>query len=527
MLERRLRWAGAAAAALLLVGLAGCDSLCETPGCLFTRAEWDNIQELAELPEQPPLDPSNKYDGNAAAQALGQKFYFDARFSGGATLVDTLMRPVPYARAAPAGTAINISCATCHNPARAGTDVTSNPGYVSVGAGWYDVNSQPTVNAAYYDAIYWNGRNDSLWAQIIAVNESFVSMNSTRLNDFWVIMDKYAAEYGAVFGAEYPLPTGAGTTKTVVEAAVDATGKCSLDVGGGCTNPSCRLASDGSCWPRFPLRGKPGSKAGCQSNDATEPFSDAYDCMDANDKATVTRVYVNFAKAIAAYESLLISRNSAFDQWAKAGPDSNKISDAAKRGARLFVGKAACYECHNSGLLSDGEFHNVGVPQVGAAVPTVADCVAGSVCDCVAGNNCLPWGAWDGLKKLNANGFKRTSAFSDSPTDTSHQKLYDLAALVAAKDPSVEELKGQWRTPGLRDVSLTGPYMHDGLYRTLEDVIWHYNEGGAPSGYAGTKAVQLKPLGLTEQDVSDLVAFLGTLNGTPLPESLVTSPVLP
>ncbi|HYV44665.1 MAG TPA: cytochrome-c peroxidase, partial [Myxococcaceae bacterium] len=178
MVERRLHWAGAVAALLL----AGCDNLCETPGCLFTRAEWERVSSLSNLPEQPPQDTSNKYQANAAARALGQKFYFDARFSGNVTMVDTLRRPVPYARS-------NISCATCHNPTRAGTDATSNPGHVSVGAGWYDVNSQPTVNAAYYESIYWNGRNDSLWAQIVAVNESFVSMNSTRLNDFWWIMD--------------------------------------------------------------------------------------------------------------------------------------------------------------------------------------------------------------------------------------------------------------------------------------------------------------------------------------------------
>ncbi|HEY8211767.1 MAG TPA: cytochrome-c peroxidase, partial [Myxococcaceae bacterium] len=174
---------GACCAPLLGCGPVWDGLSCETPGCLFTRAEWERVTGLANLPERPPADPSNMFEGNVLAQGLGQKLYFDARFSGNANLLDTLRRPVPYARAA-AGTAINVSCATCHNPARAGTDVTSSPGHVSVGAGWYDVNSQPTVNAAYYSIIYWNGRNDSLWAQIVAVNESFVSMNSTRLNDF-------------------------------------------------------------------------------------------------------------------------------------------------------------------------------------------------------------------------------------------------------------------------------------------------------------------------------------------------------
>src|SRR5262249_23598150 len=152
-----------------------------------------------------------------------------------------------------------------------------------------------------------------------------------------------------------------------------------------------------------------------------EPFFDAYDCMDATDKTVVTRAYVNFAKAIAAYEATLISRDSAFDRFVAAGPESALISDEAKRGARLFVGKAACFECHNSPLFSDNRFHNVGVPQEGAAVPTEADCVAGAVCDCVAGTNCLPWGAWDGLKKLSSNGFTRVGPFSDATSDTSRQ----------------------------------------------------------------------------------------------------------
>jgi cytochrome c peroxidase len=88
-------------------------------------------------------------------------------------------------------------------------------------------------------------------------------------------------------------------------------------------------------------------------------------------------------------------------------------------------------------------------------------------------------------------------------------------------------LKGAWRTPSLRDVALTAPYMHDGYYRTLEDVVWHYNNGGAASGSGQfdktpERAVQIKPLALTEDEMSDLVEFLKTLTGAPLsPDQLV------
>ena len=86
-------------------------------------------------------------------------------------------------------------------------------------------------------------------------------------------------------------------------------------------------------------------------------------------------------------------------------------------------------------------------------------------------------------------------------------------------------LRGAWRTPSLRDVALTAPYMHDGVYPTLRDVLWHYNTGGrsAPAVRVGTPAVAIKPLGLAEANLDDLQAFLESLTGAPLPAKLVVS----
>jgi cytochrome c peroxidase len=230
-------------------------------------------------------------------------------------------------------------------------------------------------------------------------------------------------------------------------------------------------------------------------------------------------VLVNFAKAIEAYEYKLISRDSDFDRWVKAGPRSLVIPPEARRGARLFVSKAGCIDCHSGPLLGDGAYRNIGVPQVGAAVPTVADCPAGAACDCAAGKGCLPWGAYDGLKRLAAHKFRRDDKqWSDDPEDPTRKSLY-------LSNPP-DALKGTWRTPSLRDVALTAPYMHDGIYRSLDEVIWHYDSGGGPlanESVAATRAVQLKPLRLTEGERSDLVAFLHTLNGR-LPADLLKAP---
>ena len=98
-------------------------------------------------------------------------------------------RPFPT-RARRPGSRSTSRAPTCHDPKRAGADFSSAPNTVSIGAGWYDVNGEQTVNALYYPLLYWNGRSDSLWGQAAAVNESGVSMNSSRLNNFWVILNE-------------------------------------------------------------------------------------------------------------------------------------------------------------------------------------------------------------------------------------------------------------------------------------------------------------------------------------------------
>ena len=506
------------AATMIFSGCEAGDSLfCGSSGCEFSAVEWSQLSSLAGF-SGPAADLSNAVSTSADGISLGHQLYFDQRLSGNATLVDTLGRPTQYARA-PLGQPTKLSCATCHVPTRAGADFSSSPGNTSIGAGTYDVNSQQTVNSGAYTMVYWNGRNDSLWAQIIAVMESRVSMGGNRLAAAWLMQNTYRETYSKVFAA-YPLPFGAADL-AVASTGLSPDGTCKLDLAMACP-AGCRsvmVDTASVCLPRFPLQGRPGATAGCQWGSATEPSRDAFDCMAAADKDAINRVYVNLAKAIAAYEYQLVSKGSAFDQFIAAGPASSLLDGPARRGAKLFVGKAACVECHSTNLLTDNGFHNIGVPQAGPGVPTEADCTAGSACDCVAGKNCLPWGEYDGLTKLKANAFRRDSKWSDDPTDTSRASWYTIDL--------TSSMKGAWRTPSLRDVALTPPYMHDGFYKTLGEVVHHYNLGGAETGFAGEKSPRLKPLHLTENEEADLVAFLETLTGAALPDSLTAVPVLP
>src|SRR4051794_4679175 len=113
---------------------------CGTASCEYSADEWDMITSLAGLPESPPVDRSNKYFHNPAAEKLGQQFFFDIRFSGTSLQTDTIKRPVTYGRA-PKGQPIVASCASCHNMARAAIDTESIPGNLSIGAAWTPVNS--------------------------------------------------------------------------------------------------------------------------------------------------------------------------------------------------------------------------------------------------------------------------------------------------------------------------------------------------------------------------------------------------
>ena len=543
----------------LVVQGAGCDQadkmFCGTASCEYTADEWDAITALANLPPEPPVDRSNKYYHDAGAEKLGQKFFFDSRFSGLSLQTDTIRRPVTYGRA-PKGQPINVSCASCHNMSHAAIDTESVPGNLSVGAAWTPANSPTLFNVSYYGIMFWSGHGDSLWAQSVGSNEG-QSSNGNRMATAWTIQDlpAYLAEYNEVF-KDTPLPLSG--TSAAVKMLLDTTdpkrvGQCKLSP--GCPE-GCRAVQDEmdtsavGCFPRFPLNGKPGSKPGCQPGDAKEPFGDAFDCMAKDDRDAMTQMLVNWAKAIAAYEYRLVSRDSAFDRYVatiRAGVGGEQasamthFSSGASRGARLFVGKAACVECHNTPLFSDSKFHNVGTPQVGPGVITEADCPAGGVCDCVGTpdrgpTNCIPWGGRDGLAKLKKNAYRRDGVWSDDRTDNSRQFYYDIpveppapgtprmAGIELDADGAVR--KGSYKTPGLRDVALTAPYMHNGVLTTLEQVVAHYNQGGSGST-VGSRSAQMKPLFLSPSEQADLVEFLKTLNGAQLPATLLTAPALP
>ena len=207
-------------------------------------------------------------------------------------------------------------------------------------------------------------------------------------------------------------------------------------------------------------------------------------------------------KAIEAYERKLVSRDSAFDRFADAlrkedAAAQAEYPEAAKRGLALFVGKANCRLCHAGPNFSDEEFHNIGVPTLDGSPPKDS-------------------GRYGAIEEVQKDPFNAAGRHSDDPKGPKARELETLARS--------SELWGQFRTPSLREVARTGPYMHQGQIATLRDVIRYYStlEGTVPAGHHGEQVI--KPLHLSEREIDDLVAFLETLNGAELPAELLAPP---
>lgn len=248
---------------------------------------------------------------------------------------------------------------------------------------------------------------------------------------------------------------------------------------------------------RFPAHARPEANARL-------PAARAWAGMTAADQYAVDRLYSNLGKAIEAYERRLIDRSSPFDRYVAALRAGNVaaervISPAAKRGLKLFVGTANCELCHSGPTFSDGQFHNLGLPVLPGEAPDA--------------------GRAAGIGLLTANPFNGTGVFSDQRTGPSHDRIAYL--------PPPKSQLGAFKTPSLRNVALTAPYMHDGRFATLAQVLDFYTEDKAArhGRMVGVRehTADLVP-SLDHRQKADLIAFLQTLNGDPLPRSLTQAP---
>ena len=200
--------------------------------------------------------------------------------------------------------------------------------------------------------------------------------------------------------------------------------------------------------------------------------------------------------ALASYQRTLLSADSPFDRWYFGG-NEDAVNESVKRGFVVFAGKGQCSVYHqvnkDHALFIDHQFHNTGL---GYAVST---------------------GKTPTQIKKKTRVQLAPGVFVDMPNETIQsvsrvESFNDLGLYRVTENPAD---RWKFRTQTLRNVALTAPYMHNGQFATLREVIDFYDQGGIPNELLSPF---IRPLGLTESEKIDLEAFLESLTGQNVPQ---------
>ena len=328
---------------------------------------------------------------------------------------------------------LKVSCATCHPVNRNFADDLP----LAHGMGTTDRRTMTLVGAGYYTWLFWDGRKDSLWAQALGPLESPVEHGFTRTQSAVIISDYYRKEYNDIFP---PIQ------HKLLEHNRSLIAKPSSD------EPALLKK-----WVTIPP----------------------------DTREEVNHVYANMGKAIAAFVRTIVPEPARFDKYVKAVMNNNNtgmmntMNNSEVKGLRLFIGKAKCTNCHTGPLFTNGDFHNIGVPQPSNLPDDKGRAVA--------------------IGKVLADEFNCLSRYSDAG-------LRDCAELRFI-DTDTEKYIGAFKTPTLRNVVERPPYMHAGQIDSLRNVLRFYRDLKP-----GERSADLAHGELTDLELEHIESFLGSLS---------------
>jgi cytochrome c peroxidase len=214
---------------------------------------------------------------------------------------------------------------------------------------------------------------------------------------------------------------------------------------------------------------------------------DAWNRLDATRQRDIDRAFSNIGKALAAFERRIVPTPGRFDEYVASldAADNRVLSADEIAGLHLFLDDARtrCLRCHNGPLFTNQGFHNIGTGTF-------------------EGER-MDFGRVFGLQAVLLDPFNCLGEFNDAQTKSCGLLEH------APREEVPEEYSGAFKVPGLRNVAATAPYMHDGRYRTLEEVVEHYRRPPPAALVAG----EIAPIALTDDEARQLVAFLRTLDG--------------
>ena len=434
----------AIAFAFLALVLATTEAWFRTPP---PQAPWTEVERatllslwLGNLPPPPPPAPGNAVADDPLAQRLGHRLFFDVRLSANG----------------------QVSCATCHQPARRFTDGVVLAQGLAVG----ELNTMSLVGAAHSPWFFWDGRKDSLWSQALSPLESPIEQGIDRAAIARLIADDpmYRAGYEELFGSPPHSETPNAATETFVNVgkALEAYQRLLMS-GETAFDRYVESIAANARMERTPIA--TGEFAYGPSLSAPGPVMPP----SAGLSNELDGAVPSGPRAVARAGMFAASDND-------AGPG---LSRRQTEGLRLFIGKAQCLNCHNGPLLTNFEFHNTGVLPAPGRLPDK--------------------GRVAGIALALGDPFNCLGSHSDAGPG-------DCAELRFARTGA--DLIGARKTPSLRNLGGTEPFMHAGQLGTIAQVLDHYNR--AKPAIVGHN--EAKPLNLLPYELRRLEAFLETLD---------------
>ncbi|MCH2205139.1 MAG: hypothetical protein MK132_04615 [Lentisphaerales bacterium] len=327
-----------------------------------------------------------------------------------------------------------FACATCHRETDHFTTSRTDT----------DVEIPTLYNMAYNKWFFWDGRSDTLWSQTLGPIEAGIEHNFSRTEVAFLMHSdiEYKPAYEKFFG---PVP-------------------------------------DFSDPDRFPQPAKP-------SSDDVEANRN-WQSMTKEDQFLVNEVFANVGKIFAAYQAQLVSPKTTFDVYVEGIKENNQeklsaISDSAKRGLKVFVGKGQCITCHSGPNFSDNSFHDMRLPKF-------------------TEKKGIPGARAVGIGKVKDSIFSANGPFSDSP----RSKHLDELSIQAGDEFKI-------KTPTLRFITATPPFMHTGQFRFLTDVVDFYSEMKGARAPVDGISPEMTPRNFTAQEKKDLLEFLKCISERP------------
>ncbi len=401
---------------------------------------------------------------------LGRALFFDTRFSANG----------------------QIACASCHQPAKSFTDGEE----VADGIAITTKNAPTIINSFANTWFFWDGRADSLASQALGPVENPKEHGIDRGRVAQLLWQNHRAAYEKIYG---PFPARLATMlqeKASEEFhAIPAAPRLELAVEQSAyivaTIDTSRIQRQ-LITQAFAAHEAPQRRLARQAMEA-EPgnleWINQYNSMTPEAQAELNQVFARFGEALAAYENGIVAIDSPFDRFAARLKETKTIEDAFTdgfgppelHGLSIFLNKG-CTNCHSGPNFTDQQFHNIGLPQRG-----------------------------DALELGRARGvlFAAHSPFNchGGILPETHQESCLELAYINTKN---FEYVGAQKTPTLRNVAETAPYMHDGRFKDLDEVMRHYNLLTTDPA-VGHREESLQPLYLGKKDLEALKAFMRSL----------------